>query len=94
MNNIDEMKTPVENKVNNITIRLYPNPATDKVRIEIAEGQIPSQLSIMNLNGQAVLTCQMINPKTQIDISNLPVGIYFLRLTNDKMMEVGKFVKQ
>ena len=73
---------------------VYPNPATDKITIEIAEGQAPSQLSMMNLNGEEVLTCSLIKPKTQIDISNLPSGVYFMRLTNDKMVELGKFVKE
>jgi hypothetical protein len=40
------------------------------------------------------MTRQITSPKTQIDISNLPNGVYFVRLTNDKTMEVGKFVKQ
>jgi hypothetical protein len=73
---------------------LYPNPATDKITIEIAEGQAPSQLSILNLNGEEVLTRSLIKPKTQIDISNLPSGVYFVRLTNDKTVEVEKVVKE
>jgi hypothetical protein len=72
---------------------VYPNPATDKITIEIAEGQAPSQLSIMNLNGEEVLTRSLIKPKTQIDISNLPSGIYFVRLTNVRTVEIGKFIK-
>jgi hypothetical protein len=49
---------------------------------------------MMNLNGEEVLTRSLIKPKTQIDISNLPGGVYFVRLTNNKTVEVGKFVKQ
>jgi hypothetical protein len=75
-------------------LSLYPNPATGKITIEIGDGQAPSQLSMMNLNGEEVLTCRLIKPKTQIDIRNLPSGVYFVRLTNDKMVEVGKLVKQ
>jgi hypothetical protein len=48
----------------------------------------------MNLNGEEVLTINLLKPKTQIDISALPGGVYFVRLTNDKTVEVGKFVKQ
>jgi hypothetical protein len=73
---------------------VFPNPATDKITIEIAACHAPSQLSMMNLNGEEVLTRSLIKPKTQIDISNLSGGVYFVRLTNDKTVEVGKFVKQ
>ena len=75
-------------------ISIYPNPATDKITIETSATQGQSQLSVMNLNGEEVLTRSLIKPKTQIDISNLPIGIYFVRLSNDKTVEVGKFVKQ
>ncbi len=61
---------------------LYPNPATDKITIETAATQPNSQLSITDLNGQEVLTCQINQRKTQINIATLPAGVYFVRLTN------------
>jgi hypothetical protein len=81
-------------KLQHTSITFYPNPAADKITIETAATLTNSQLSIMNLNGQELMTRQITSPKTQIDISNLPNGVYFVRLTNDKTMEVGKFVKQ
>src|SRR5208283_5878007 len=69
--------------------KVYPNPATDKMTIEIAEDQAPRRLSMMNLNGEEVLTRSLIKPKTQIDISNLPSDVYFVRVTNDKTVDVG-----
>ena len=76
------------------SISIYPNPVTDKITIEIDEGQVPSQLSMMNLNGQEILSRQISQPKTQLDISSMPSGIYFVQLTNDKNVSIGKFVKQ
>jgi hypothetical protein len=75
-------------------LTLYPNPSTDQITIETSSTPTNSQLSIMNLNGQEILTCQITESKTTIDISTLPSGVYFVRLTNDKTVEVGKFVKQ
>jgi len=74
-------------------LSIYPNPATDKITIETSAIPTKSQLSIMNLSSQEILTRQITEPKTQIDISNLPSGVYFVRLTNDKSVEVGKFIK-
>jgi Secretion system C-terminal sorting domain len=72
---------------------LSPNPATNQITIETSE--IPHcNLSITNLNGQQLITSQITKPKTQIDISNLSIGVYFIRLTNDKTVEEGKFIKQ
>jgi photosystem II stability/assembly factor-like uncharacterized protein len=76
------------------SINVYPNPATDKITIKTSPTPTRSQLTIMNLNGEEILTQSLIKPKTQIDISSLPSGVYFVRLTNDRTVEVRKFVKE
>ena len=48
----------------------------------------------MNLNGQELIIQQISEPKTEIDISNLPCGVYFVQLTNQGMIKVGKIIKQ
>jgi hypothetical protein len=75
-------------------IPIYPNPATDKITIETSATPTKSQLSITNLNGQALITRQITEPKTHVDISMLPSGVYFERLTNEKTVTVGKIIKQ
>ena len=51
-------------------------------------------LAIVNMEGQQLVTRQITKLKTQIDISSLPSGVYCVRLTNDKTVEVGKFIKK
>lgn len=82
------------NKVKESNLSVYPNPANDKITIEIPEGQTPGQLSMINLNGEVVLMYSLIKPKTQIDISNLRGDVYFMRLTSKFKVCVEKFVKQ
>jgi hypothetical protein len=82
------------NKVKESNLSVYPNPANDKITIEIPEGQTPGQLSIINLDGEVVLMYSLIKPKTQIDVSNLRGGVYFIRLTTKFKVCVEKFVKQ
>jgi hypothetical protein len=72
-------------------LSIYPNPTSNYITIEApATGRI----SITNLNGQQLITRQITEPKTQIDIRNLPSGVYFVRLTDDRTVEVRKFIKQ
>jgi len=71
--------------------RLYPNPTSTNITIETPA---QSQLSILNLHGQELITRQITEPKTQIDISSLPAGVYFVRLTGERTVKVGKIVKQ
>ncbi len=81
----------VDKSANDKGFKLYPNPASTSITIEtITKGS----LSFLTLNSQQLITHQITEPKTQIDISNLPKGVYFVRVTNDKTVEVGKFIKQ
>jgi hypothetical protein len=75
-------------------ISVFPNPATDKIIIETSATPVNSQLSIINLNAQELITQKISERKTVIRISNLPNGIYFIRLTNDQSVDIGKFIKQ
>ncbi len=72
----------------------YPNPSTDQITIRTSSFQDNSQLSIMNLTGQELISQQLSESKMVIDISSLPSGVYFVRLINDKTVEVGKIIKQ
>ncbi|MBC8465654.1 T9SS type A sorting domain-containing protein, partial [bacterium] len=70
---------------------IYPNPASTHITVET---QVPSQLSILNLNGLELLKQPITEPKTIIDISSLPNGVYFVRVMGEKTVRVGKFIKQ
>jgi len=76
------------------SITVYPNPTSEQITIETSAIQTASQLSILNLNGQEILTRQITKPKTQLDVSCLPNGVYFIRLTSDKTVSIGKFIKE
>ncbi|MFH1161452.1 MAG: T9SS type A sorting domain-containing protein [bacterium] len=73
---------------------IYPNPAFTQITIETSAIPIDSKLSILNLNGQKLITRQITEPKTQLDISTLPNGVYIVHLTNDRTVEVRKIIKQ
>ena len=78
----------------NSNLSVFPNPANDKITIEISGKTNESNLAIVNIEGQELISQQVTEPKTTIDISTLPSGVYFVRLTNDKTIEVGKFMKK
>lgn len=77
----------------NETFKFYPNPANNKINIEGFQDS-EFNLSILNINGQELLKQEIRNRKTQIDISKLPSGIYFIKLTNDETVEVRKIIKE
>jgi hypothetical protein len=74
-------------------ITIIPNPSKDKITISSSAITGITILSIFNVNGEKVLERQLTDIETQIDISTLPRGVYFVRLQGEKMVEVGKFIK-
>ena len=75
------------------TIKVYPNPSSTEITIETSSISSQNHLSIMSLSGQQLFNRQITESKTVIDISNLTSGVYILRLTNDKTVEVAKIIK-
>ena len=71
---------------------IYPNPVNDKLTIE-AE-QALGTVEIYNLMGALVYSQKDCANKVEINTSDLPTGIYFIRMTNDKTSEARRFVKE
>ena len=60
-----------------VLVRLYPNPASDKIRIEGLEGE--HEVQIYNAFGLLVKTLS-IHGDDEIDLGALSAGLYFLRV--------------
>lgn len=72
-------------------IKLYPNPASDNITVELSNTIKPSETyyQIIDLNGKVVLEDKLV--KSSIDISKLEGGTYFVLLElNGKSLGGGK----
>ncbi|HWB61977.1 MAG TPA: T9SS type A sorting domain-containing protein, partial [Chitinophagales bacterium] len=65
--------------INNKPVKIYPNPATNNITVEIPQGSI-LVFSIYNIEGRLVETEKLAGPKTQINVTNLPSGPYLFRI--------------
>lgn len=75
-------------------LNVYPNPANSKLTIETKPPINTIALSIVNINGQEMIKPKMTNNKFIIDVSPLPVGVYFVKLLTANGIEISKFVKE
>ncbi len=78
------------------TIAIFPNPASDIITLQFnASGENISTVSVIDAKGTTVY-CQAINkgnlPKSSIDLSNQPKGIYILKVATDKSTYQKKIV--
>jgi WD40 repeat protein len=76
---INEIET-----TNNNNLIIYPNPSSDFITINPIEniGSDMASITISNIYGESILELhnQDLSSATKIDVRNLPVGTYFLRI--------------
>jgi len=73
---------------------VYPNPSTGPFIILQQETNSHNTLTILNLKGQEILQLTIKQPSTQIDVSTLPRGVYFIKIHGDQTIQVIKLLKQ
>lgn len=76
-----EAVTDSENDQNDTAFKVYPNPATDFITIEL-QHKSKSSFQIADLNGRTILRGQLNESVNKIDIANQPAGIYIVTVSN------------
>lgn len=75
------------------SISVYPNPTNDILNIETKETSKPLQIKLYNTTGKEVIKTNLTS--NQINISNLPQGLYLLNIiSNGKIIKTEKIVKK
>jgi hypothetical protein len=88
--------TVEENLETLVTVTVFPNPASDNVNIRFDEAiDDEVKLVIVNSNGKPVksVIIEATTIEKQINLQDIPAGIYYLRLTKGKLSNVYKVVK-
>jgi hypothetical protein len=62
---------------------VFPNPANDHVTILLHTGQSPIEYTIVNVVGRIMKQGILSKSRTDIDLADLPAGLYFLSLGNE-----------
>ena len=75
------------------TFQIYPNPAIDKVFIDISETK-EVKMEIYSVLGKRILQKQLSKKTSEIDISSLSKGMYIIKLSGDSWTEQRKLVKE
>ena len=87
--------TSIDPEFNDIVLALYPNPAIDYLNLKLTENEsgfgFPKAYKIIGTNGQVYHRNLISGNATSIDIRNLPTGVYFLALENQKPLKFVKF---
>lgn len=76
-----------ENDISNPEILVYPNPANDKVYINIPENNYQHlEIEIIDFSGKTIKKENTVLSNNYIDVNHLNNGVYFLRISLDNQI--------
>lgn len=93
----DNIITPQKDKdEKTIDFKIYPNPATEIVNIELSDFYSGLEFEIINTKGQNLKSGQIYNQTEQINISDLENGLYLIRLISNqnRVIKTQKLIKK
>ncbi|GAB2538163.1 T9SS type A sorting domain-containing protein [Spirosoma aerophilum] len=88
-----DMGTVTANEPAFAGVTIYPNPS--KTTLTVTFNQIPTsatELSLINETGQYVISRPVNSVKEEINIEQLPAGLYILRLQNETGIQTKKII--
>lgn len=74
-------------KENTNTLTVSPNPASTYINVENAAG---AQISVYNIAGQEVLSIENAEANETLNVANLTVGVYVVRVVNGNEVSTAK----
>jgi hypothetical protein len=78
---------------NNKIFKVYPNPVTNELIIEMAGKGEKGNFEISNSTGQ-IVSKGTLSEKTVIQTSDFSQGVYVVKIENGDVIEFKKIVKQ
>ena len=75
------------------SMRMYPNPAKDKISFSLTNDFDQYQINIYNILGKKIETYKNLTSNT-IDIGNLKNGVYIVKIMHEKKSKTLKLIKR
>lgn len=79
----------VHEQTNTNGFALYPNPANDQVKIELADKSSDYSAVVIDLSGREIMQASVLSGNGSIDVSSLGAGMYFVQLRDSNGTVAG-----
>ena len=79
----------VDDVLNKLNVKVYPNPASDFVFIDNAEN---IQLKLFSITGRQIVSKKLTSSKVALPVENLDKGVYFIKLSKDDISVTKKII--
>jgi hypothetical protein len=91
------LTTAVRKNTLSRNITLFPNPTSGRFTVQLPDSRIASEsvsIEIMNITGQKLISARLSKEKSDFDISDLPKGLYFAKISDGNKVSIIKIVKR
>ncbi|MDD2385976.1 MAG: CocE/NonD family hydrolase [Bacteroidales bacterium] len=82
---------PIESSLTKPKVDVFPNPCTDKITIRLDENNI-SDITIFSIDGKFIKQIKS-SGLTDINVSNLSIGTYIIKVSNLQFTYASRFIK-
>ena len=89
---INIIPTGIESTGNNSTIKVYPNPVSDELIIEIEGNNDRSYFEILNSTGNIVFKGNL-SERTIVPTTSFSPGVYIIKIENSNFFKFIKIIK-
>lgn len=78
--------------VPSVGFNIYPNPTKGRLTIELKEAATNASLNIINAIGETIYQSLIKKEKTDIDLSAISAGIYFIQVRNEDAIYTQRII--
>jgi hypothetical protein len=76
--------TGMEDKVKQAFFRVFPNPASESITVNMVPFSLQDHIQIYDATGRLVRSFRLAGESTELDISDLANGLYYIHLENKR----------
>lgn len=76
-----------------VRFKVFPNPVTHSLNIQIPTNSEPTNLKIYNVLGKLILEKDITQSETKLDVSSMASGLYMLSFESNKGSKTFKLIK-
>jgi hypothetical protein len=88
-----DLLTTSEELLNDVRVKVYPNPTTDILNITFDTQQFTA-VNIVDLNGRLIKSLEVASNTSSVNVQNLKLGLYIVNISNNENTISRKFIKE
>ncbi len=92
-----ELENKCQNESNQeISLDLFPNPVANELNVKLSQSiDMPAHIQLFDQSGKLFYNkdTELLSGQFSINVSDFPSGKYFLKMSNEHMVELKSFIK-